>query len=308
MTIRVIDAPTVARTIPPAALVEPLRCAFADPATAPQRTAHDIAGAGTLLTMPAWRAGGALGIKLATIFPGNTALGRPSVAASYILMSAATGAPRALIDGTALTEARTATISLLGRTLIADGPRRTMLMVGAGALAPHLIRAHATDRVLIWNRTAAGATALAGDLRAQGLSVEAVTNLEAAVRDADLICCATLSQTPLIRGAWLRDGAHLDLVGGYRPDMREADNAAMAAGGLAVDTSIAFDEAGDLIDPAAARMINRATTPDLAALIAGSRPTTGRISVFKSVGTAIADLAAAEELMRRLDNPEERSK
>lgn len=301
MTIRVIDAITVAATIPAASLMVPLRRAFAAPATAPRRTAHEVDGGGTLLTMPAWRPGGALGVKLVTVWPGNATLGRPSVSATYILMSAATGEPLAVIDGTALTEARTAAISLLGRTLLADGPRRTMLMVGAGALAPHLIRAHAAGRVLVWNRTAATAAALAGGLRAEGLPVDAVTDLEAAVRDADLVCCATLSQAPLIRGDWLRDGAHLDLVGGYRADMREADDAAFATGGVAVDSFVAFDEAGDLIGPAAKGLIDRAATPDLIALVAGERPTAGRITVFKAVGTALADLAAAEELMRRLD-------
>lgn len=303
--IRVIDAETVAKKVPPASLVDPLRRALADPATSPHRAAHDVGHGGTLLTMPAWRVGGSLGVKLVTVFPDNLKAGRPSVSASYLLMSATTGETLALIDGTALTEARTAAVSMLGRSLLAGGPRRTMLMVGAGALAPHLIHAHATDRVLIWNRTPTTAAALAGKLRAQGVPIEAVTDLEAAARDADLICCATLSREPLIRGDWLRDGAHLDLIGGYRPDMREADDGAITAGGLAVDTAAAFDEAGDIIDPAVAGLINRSHVPDLIALLAGARPTAGRITVFKSVGTARADLAAAEELMRRLDRPME---
>lgn len=303
----VVDADTVAATLPVDALADTLKRALIEPGMAPPRQAYRIevpGGGGSLLTMPAWRAGGAMGVKLVTVFPGNAKAGLPSLDAAYLLMSAVNGAIRALIDGTALTEVRTAAISLLGRRLLAPTPRR-MLMVGAGALAPHLVRAHAAGSALaavaVWNCTAAKAQVLAAMLRGEGIPAEATDNLEHAAREADLICCATHSDEPLIRGEWLKDGAHLDLIGAYRPDLREADAAAIEAGGLAVDTKVALKEAGDLVSLVQNGRVTADSVPDLTALIAGVKPRPGRITVFKSVGTALADLATAEELMRRLD-------
>jgi len=302
-----VDAATVERLAPPASLVDALARAFAEPPTVPTRSAHAIAapgGDGALLTMPAWRTGDVLGVKLVTVFPGNAEKGLSTVKATYVLMSAITGETLAIIDGTALTEARTAAISLLGRRLLSRGEINSMLMVGAGALAPHVIRAHNAlrplRRVAIWNRDPAKAQALAARLRAQAIAAEPAGDLEAEARSADLVSCATLSGAPLILGHWLKDGTHLDLIGGYRPHMREADNAAIAAGGLAVDTLDAFTEAGDLIEPADLGLIRRDQTPDLTALLRGTRPAKGRLTVFKSVGTAAADLGTAAALLQRL--------
>ena len=177
-----------------------------------------------------------------------------------------------------------------------------MLMVGAGALAPFLIRAHLAVRpyrqIKLWNHRFGRAAALAAELAAQGLPVSAVEDLEAAVRQADLVSCATLSVDPLIKGDWLQAGTHVDCVGAFRPSMRETDDAVIARATLFCDTRAgALKEAGDLAQPMASGLITEADIAadlfDLAAKRHRGRRNGEEITLFKSVGTAIEDLAAA---------------
>ena len=175
-------------------------------------------------------------------------------------------------------------------------------MVGAGALAPYLIEAHASvrpiDEVLVWNRNPSRAEELAGKLAGRTYSVAAARDLEAAVRAADLVSCATLSAEPLVKGAWLKPGVHLDLVGGYTPSMRECDDDAVKRAHVFVDTrSGALHEAGDIVQPLEAGVIRESDIRgDLFDLCRGKvegRKSEEEITLFKSVGTAIEDLAAA---------------
>jgi ornithine cyclodeaminase len=176
-----------------------------------------------------------------------------------------------------------------------------MVMVGAGALAPFLIRAHASERpiarVTLWNHNAEKARHTAAELARQGLPAEATEDLEAAVRGADLVSCATLSTAPLVRGAWLKAGAHLDLVGAFNLAMREADDAALQRACVYVDTPAARTEGGDVALALASGAISPADIKgDLFTLCRGEAPGRARadeITAFKSVGTAIEDLAAA---------------
>jgi ornithine cyclodeaminase len=309
---RHITAENIHRLVSPADLVAPLREAFVKGISAPERAHHTVPNDGgadaTLLLMPAWRPGGLLGVKVATVFPDNAQRSLPSVMAQYLLLSAVTGEPLALLDGRALTLVRTAAVSALAADYLARRESSVLLMVGTGELAPYLVEAHvaqhAIARVIVWGRDPAKAAALVAQLRGRfDCQIDASGNLEEAVSAADIISCATLSQAPLVRGAWLRPGTHLDLVGGFTPKMREADDAAMErSGAVVVDSATALSEAGDLMGPIQSGALDIGQVRTLADVISGKAP--GRsgaaeITVFKSVGTALADLTAAEEVIKR---------
>jgi ornithine cyclodeaminase len=184
-------------------------------------------------------------------------------------------------------------------------------MIGAGALAPHLIAAHAAVRpvrqVTLWNRTRARAEMLAERLEGRGMSVSVTDNLEAALGSADIVSCATLTHEPLVRGVLLKAGAHVDLVGGFTPAMREADDATVRRASLYVDTREgAREKAGDIIDPIRRGIIKEHdVSGDLFELCRGTSPgrrSTDEITLFKSVGSALEDLVAAMLVWERLAN------
>lgn len=294
-------------------LIEALRQMFRSGCEVPLRHHHTIPAAdggpdATLLLMPAWQAGRHIGIKLVTVFPGNSAVHLPSVMGSYLLLDGRTGEPVALLDGPALTARRTAAASALAAGYLARPDCERLLMVGTGALAPHLIEAHATVRpirkVLVWGRDKAKAATLAQRLNRPTLEVVATDDLEGAVRKADIISCATLSTEPLIRGIWLPTGVHVDLVGGFTPEMREADDEAARRARVFVDTRAgACKEAGDIVQPLRAGVFGEDDiAADLFELTRGARAGRERhdeITLFKSVGTALEDLAAAQLALER---------
>ncbi|HEV2334148.1 MAG TPA: ornithine cyclodeaminase family protein [Stellaceae bacterium] len=294
-------------------LIEALRVMFRDGCEVPERHHHKVAASaggapGTLLVMPAWQEGGVLGIKIVTVFPDNPRRSLPAVYGTYLLLDAATGEPRALLDGTALTLRRTAAASALAAQYLARPESTVHLMVGTGALAPYLVAAHATVRpireVRVWGRDPTKAAALAARLAETGTVAVPCADLAAAVAAADIITCATLATEPLISGAWLHPGVHLDLVGGFTPDMRETDDAAIARARVYVDTDAALDEAGDIVQPLrSGHLARERIVGDLAGLVRGTCP--GRrepteITLFKSVGTALEDLAAAQLAVSRI--------
>lgn len=316
---KTFDAAQVAQALPWKSLIDLLEEGFRQGCHQPLRHHHRIElenePEATLLLMPAWRAGDLLGVKIATVFPGNAARGRGAVEASYILSSAVTGEPLAVLDGGELTLRRTAAASALAARYLARPNRQRLLMVGAGKLAPYLIEAHRSvsdlDQIEVWARRPEQAMALCDRLDPQleslGVSVEPVTDLEGAVRSADLISCATLSQQPLVRGEWLSPGSHLDLVGGYTPAMREADDRAVQRAAVFVDSREgALVEAGDLVQPIESGVLEPAEVrADLHQLARGEH--TGRaalsdgprrITLFKSVGMALEDLYAAALVWR----------
>lgn len=306
-----LDARQVAASLPFEQLIEALATAFAGDYEVPLRTHHELAlpggNPGTLLLMPAWQSGGSMGVKIATVFPDNAARGIPAVFASYILMNAETGAPVAVLDGTEITLRRTAAASALASGFLSRNDSSRLLMVGTGNLAPHLIAAHATVRrlgeIYIWGRRREAAEKLAGALSKSSFSATVVDDLEHAVGQADIISCATLASEPLIRGAWLRPGQHLDLVGAFTPDMREADSRAVARAEVFVDTRTgAMSEAGDILQAIGDGSIDAAhIRGELKDLVTGNtkgRASDEAITLFKSVGNAIEDLAAAELALR----------
>lgn len=258
---------------------------------------------GSLILLPAWLPGQHFGVRLTTAFPGNAARNKPVRAGCYLVGDAKTGDLLAMLDGPALTARRTAAASALAASYLARAESERMLMIGTGALAPHLIAAHASVRpihsVLIWGRDRDKAAGLAHRLNRRNLKVAPAEDLEKAVGGADVICCATSAHEPILKGAWLPEGVHVDLVGGRTPQMREADDETMTRARIFVDTREAAEQqAGDLVAPLAAGVI----TPfdiagDLFELTRGDRA--GRrfqnqITVFKSVGHALEDLTGAQ--------------
>jgi ornithine cyclodeaminase/alanine dehydrogenase-like protein (mu-crystallin family) len=311
---RVVSAAEIDRALAYPDLIQTLREAFRAATVAPSRHHHGIPREGTeatLLLMPAWdeSPNGYIGVKIASVFPDNAARGKPSVHATYLLLAGGSGEPLAVLDGARLTLWRTAAASALAAGYLARADARRLTMIGAGALAPHLIAAHAAARplaeVTIWNRTAETAIKLAARLDRPGLKVSASDDLAAAVATADIVSAATLSIEPLIRGAWLKPGTHIDLVGGFTPRMREADDEAIRRSRVYVDTRAgATGEAGDIVQPLASGVLAETDIRgDLFGLARGEvagRRSDDEITLFKSVGTALEDLAAAALVWRRI--------
>jgi ornithine cyclodeaminase len=318
---RFVSAEEVDRLLDYNSLADALAEGFRGGITAPPRHHHTIERASgtdsTMLLMPAWTDysqadaanNGFMGVKVATVSPDNNALGKPAVMAVYLLADGVTGEPLALIDGQALTLWRTATASALaGRYLVRSGARR-MAMLGAGKLAPHLVRAHAAmhdiAEVALWNRTPANAETLAGTLRSDGFSVTVAQECRQAVTDADIVSSATISSRPLVEGAWLKPGAHVDLVGAFTPQLRESDDEAVLRSSVFVDTyEGALAEAGDLVQPISAGLIGRShVRADLAALCRGDHPgrtSEDEITLFKSCGASLEDFAAGCLVWKKL--------
>jgi ornithine cyclodeaminase len=310
---RVVTSAEIDRVLTFPALIEALAEAFRGDMVTPVRHHHEVerpGGHGTLLLMPSWTGpamqNGFLGVKVVTVFPENGTRSLPSVMGSYLLMDGATGAPVSVLDGARLTVWRTAAASALAARHLARADASRMVMVGAGALAPFLIRAHMSQRpireVALWNHRPEKAESLAAELAREGLPVTPATDLEAAVRAADLVSCATLSTAPVVNGAWLKEGAHLDLVGAFNLRMREADDEALRRAQLYIDTPAAKIEGGDVAVSLQSGAIPeshvRGTLTDLCR--APPRRDPADITVFKSVGAALEDLAAAMLVWRSL--------
>jgi len=302
-----LDAREVAARLDRVRLIDALEQAFRAEFHSPGRQVHTIdssaQGDDLLLVMPAWQSRRCIGVKLVTVFPGNTHRGSPAVHAAYTLFSAVDGTPIATLDGTELTRRRTAAASALAARYLARADATRLLMVGTGALAPHLIDSYTAARpitqVRVWGRSAQHAQAVVSGFAARTFSIEASHDLEAGVRWADIISCATLATTPLVHGAWLRAGQHLDLIGAFTPEMREVDDDALVRARIYVDTREgALTESGELIQAIDAGIITAGDVRgDLADLTRGrvsGRGSAEEITLFKSVGSAIEDLAAAE--------------
>jgi ornithine cyclodeaminase len=286
-------------------LIAPMRRAFLAPPMSPRRNHYDLDGEGdgrTLLIMPAWRSATSIGVKVTTVFPGNTQRGLHSVNGSYLLLSAETGQPRALIDGRALTLLRTAAVSSLAADLLAPENSKVLLMVGTGALAKYLIEGHLSvrrySRVLIWGRDPRKAAEIADQCQKLDFQIDIARDLEQAVRSADVISCATSSNQAIVMGAWLKPHAHVDLVGSFKPEMRETDDECMRHAYVTVDSMDALNESGDLLGPLQAGFVGRDEVKTLKEIIEENGGAARKAqSVFKSIGVALADLAAAEHLI-----------
>jgi ornithine cyclodeaminase len=302
----VLSRADLERLLPPADVIDALEAAFrlaAGAADVPPRTSLATAADGVLLVMPAAIRGDAFGTKLVTVYPGNRARGHPTLHASYLLMNGATGEPLALLEGTVLTALRTgATSALAARALARPGARRVACF-GAGVQAAAqlvcLAAVRPLEHVAVVGRDPERARAFARTMAARlGTTVEVAADPRRAVREADLVTCATTATTPVVFGADLAPGCHVDLVGAFRPADREADTEAVRRARVVVDTYTgAFASAGDVLLPIAEGAIDRAhVAAELAEVVSGARPgrtAPGEITLFKSVGWALEDLATA---------------
>ncbi len=287
------------------ALIGALAAMFQGGCVMPVRHHHTVGVPGeadaTLLLMPAWQPGEYIGVKLVSVFPDNHLRSLPAIHGSYLLSSGRTGELLALIDGGELTARRTAAASALAARHLARDDASTLLVVGTGRLSINLIEAHSRvrpiNKVLIWGRDRDKAVQAAAEASALGYPVNVADDLEGAARQADIISCATLSRTPLIRGAWLKPGSHLDLIGAFTKDMRESDDEAVRRARVFVDTRAgAFAEAGDILQPIASGVIGADhVVAELAELVNGTpgRRSQEEVTLFKSVGAALEDLAGA---------------
>ena len=308
---QVIDAGEVLARAPLPALVDCLEAAFRDqPFIPPRQILAPAGGAGDrrFFVMPAFAEDGSTAVKLITYRPENAKHGLPTIQAAIVVFSAE-GVPLGLIDGTMVTRLRTAAASALASKYLSRADSRRLALAGTGALAPWMAAAHASvrpiERIDVWGRRPERAEATVEAIRplvGPGVDVRAAFSFEAAVRRADIVSCATSSPTPVLEGRWLAAGAFVDLVGSFTPDTRESDDDAVRRSRIFVDTfEGALAEAGDLLDPIARGVIGRERVEgELADLVHGrveGRRSTEEITLFKSVGTAIEDLAAARLIL-----------
>ena len=307
-----LSAEQVKAALPWHDLVDALRDIFTREVVSPVRHHHVLnvprEKDAMLLLMPAWLEGEYCGVKQVFVFPSNNEKGLPGLTSNYLLSSGRTGETLAQLEGNELTSRRTAAASALASVYLSKIDASRLLMIGSGRMARNLIAAHKSVRsiqhISVYNHHIEGAKKLVNELRAQGLEASVCSQdmLADTTSKADIISCATMSKEPIIKGEWLSPGCHLDLVGGFTPDMQEADNAALKKAKIFVDTRAgALSEAGDIIIPLMAGDIQE---QDIQAELSELCSTThlGRfeylepdsaITVFKSVGDSREDLAAA---------------
>jgi alanine dehydrogenase len=301
------DQSAVAQALPYPGLVDALAAGLQQSIESPLRSHfepnHD---ASTVLIMPAWKSGGIMGVKLVSIWPGNSAHGQSAVSAVMVLISCDNGQPIAVLDGTELTLRRTAACAALAARVLARKDSRTLAILGTGSLSVPLAQAHASvlpfERILVWGRNPARAQAVVEQLALLGIRAEVHADLQATLAQADVVAAASTASTPFIRNAWVQPGTHLGLVGAFTPTMAEAEPALLARVQLFADNREAVLQKGGevlqaiqqgLVAPSAiqAELAELAATPRRA-----WRTDAQAITVFKSVGFAALDLIAAEQV------------
>lgn len=297
-------------------LVKAIEAGFSDgDVIVPQRHHHDFPNPETseettLLLMPAWHPGKNAGVKMVTISPENSRYGLPAVQGSYLLMDAVTGKMKAILEAKSLTTKRTAATSALASSYLSRKTASSLLMIGTGALSTQLIKAHASVRpisqVYVWGRTREKAQAVCTELEGENFKSTVVSVIEEIIGAVDIVSSATLSKTPLVLGKHLQPGQHIDLVGAYRKDMREADDEVIKRGSVFVDTYGGTQESGDLFEPLRTGLLREDEIKgDLFSLCSGKaegRVGGNEITVFKSVGFALEDLVAASYYHNKFKN------
>ena len=282
----------------------------------PMRHHHDfpnpeVGADSTLLLMPAWNPSREAGVKIVTVSPENGQFGLPSIQGVYLFMDTKKGVIKALMEAKSLTVKRTAAASALASSFLSRKESSSLLMVGTGALAPNLIQAHTSVRpikkVFIWGRNQKKAKDICDRLKNEEFEIRTVATIEEIINEVDIISCATLSKTPLIFGDYIKEGQHIDLVGAYKKDMREADDILIGKSSVFVDTfQGGLKESGDIVLPIQHGVLKEEEIKsDLFGLCAGDHP--GRtnkeeVTVFKSVGHALEDLVAASYYYNKFTN------
>jgi ornithine cyclodeaminase/alanine dehydrogenase-like protein (mu-crystallin family) len=283
-------------------LIEALREGLKSAISTPPRAHHAVSDQGDLLMlMPSWRSGKLIGVKLTSVFPTNAARSEPMIHAIYALFDGANGKPVATLNGTELTKRRTAAIAALGTDLLA-GRREHLLVMGTGALALEMVASHhslgAWKTTTVWGRSPEKGEALVEALSKTGVAARFEADAAKAVGAADVICCVTGTRSPIIKGEWVREGTHVNLIGAYMPEMREADTDLMQRALIYGDRREAvLTEGGDLLIPIGeGKLTEAALIADLSELVQGAPPQRAEraVTVFKSVGFGAFDLIAAE--------------
>lgn len=293
-------------------LIDRLEQAFREQYTLPDRQISALPGGGgqrLFVCMCAFSREGSAAVKLASVFPDNEVRGLPSIHATVVIFSNE-GAPIAMLDGMAITHLRTAGASALASRYLSRENSEHLVIIGTGALAPTMAEAHCSVRpitkVRVWGRRSDRAARTVAEISHRlgaRVDVSVSTSVDVDVAAADVICCCTSSPTPVLAGRWLSPGAFVDLVGSFSPSTREADDVAVARARIFVDTRQgALSEAGDLLDPIARGVIRpesiRGEMSDLVTGRAFGRTTDEEITLFKSVGTAVEDFAAADLVLK----------
>ncbi len=301
--LRVLGAAAVRAALPMVEAIDALERAFGTngPIEGPLRT-HLETSSGTLLMMPAWGESG-VGVKLVTLTPGNPAAGVPYIGALYVLFDPRTQQPVAVLDGAELTARRTAAVSGLATRYLARSQARQLLVLGAGTQACAHVEAvravRPVEEVVVASRSREPAEALVGALRADGMAARLGTSQD--LGDADVICACTTSPEPVVRGAALASGAHVNAVGASTPATRELDTEAVRRARVVVETrQAALAEAGDLLIPIAEGAVApEHVVADLHEVVAGAqvRRDDEDITLFKSVGLAFEDLVLATAVL-----------
>ena len=285
-------------------LIDALRTMFAQGCEVPLRHTHLIGDQGTSLLMPAWRIGKRFGVKIVNIFPNNIKINKPGLHSTYTLFDASTGEPLALMDGNEITSRRTVAASALAASFLARPDSKTLLVVGAGrvaSLSAYSMRVvlKQLSKVEVWNVFPKEAEALVAQLRRDGFDAHVSSDLAQSCREADVVSCATLSTSPLIKAQWLRPGTHVDLIGSFTPAMTEVEPECLRVARVYVDTIEAVQKSGDILNAIKEAKFNaskdlQGTLEDLCRGTKPGRTNAKDITLFKSVGTALEDLAAAE--------------
>ena len=315
-SVLMISAAQIDAAAPLLKVIERLRRAFCgDARVAARQTLPVPGGAGErlCLVMPAFGASGNGIVKLSTVYPDNSGRGMPTIQGTVIVFSSC-GTPIAVLDGAAVTRLRTAAASALASTYLSRPDSSHLLIVGTGDLAPRMAAAHCEvrpiERISIWGRRIQAAEATATVIRSlvdAKIQVSSTNSLEDAVANADIVSCATSSAEPVLSGRWLQAGTFVDLVGSFSPSRREADDEVIRRSRVFVDTrESAMVEAGDLLDPIKRQVISEDhVLGELADLIIGrvqGRVHARDITLFKSVGTAVEDLALANLVVEVIAN------
>lgn len=308
---KIFDAVATRDALDFESLIVRLRRAFIDGCHVPLRHSHVLNSGseseGTVLVMPAWEDNGYLGIKTVNIFPGNARHRMPGLHSTYVLYDGRTGSPLAQLDGNEITSRRTAAASALAATYLARQDASRLVLLGAGRVGSLIPLAYRSQLpivdVEVWDHNPEAVAALVDRLNGLGFNAMPVAHLETSVRRADVVTCATLATEPIVSGAWLAPGSHLDLIGSFTPRMREADDDCFRRAEIYVDTDEAPQKSGDLLGPLSRGVIAPGSlSRTLTALCRGDtegRTNHGQRTVFKAVGTALEDLAAAVQVYEK---------
>lgn len=307
-----IEKDEVEKALDYPSLIEALKLSFKGDIKVPPRHHHDFKNPkegidSTLLLMPAWQESENLGVKVVTVSPNNAKYNLPGINGIYLLFDAQKGIVEAIMDGKALTAKRTAAASALASSYLSREDSSSMLMIGTGALSSELIRAHSCVRnikdVFIWGRDKSKALKIVEELK-DDFNIKAIDNIEDEISNVDIISCATLSAEPLVFGKFLKDGQHVDLIGAYKPNMREADDELIKKVDIYIDTNMAKKETGDIKIPLDNNIISeddiKADLFELTRDLKPGRESNSSITLFKSVGHALEDLAAAKLVKEKL--------